>query len=101
MATKKGGICFRIDDNHSMEKYNEYASIFNKYNKNFCFALNLGRKEFDSPDYVNGVKNLQAHGHELLDHTPEHRTNYFITKFNTDSYVSLPGVDHINDKKFV
>ena len=98
-VTKKGGLCFRVDDNHTMAQFNEYANLFNKYNKNFCFALNLGRKEFESSDYINGVKNLQSFGHELLDHTPEHRTSYFNTKFNTLSYLSLPGVDHINGTK--
>ncbi len=97
--SKKGGICFRIDDNHTMEKYTEYASRFNKYGKNFCFALNLGREEFNSDDYINGVKQLQASGHELMDHTPEHRTSFFNTKFDISLYSTLSGVDHIVENK--
>ncbi len=97
--SKRGGICFRVDDNHTLEKFNQYADKFNKYNKEFCFALNLERKEFNSDDYITGIRQLQADGHELLDHTPEHRTSYFNTKFEPSSYISLSGVDHVNNNK--
>ena len=39
--TKKGGICFRVDDDQDISKYLEYAALFNRYNQKFCFALNL------------------------------------------------------------
>ena len=97
--TKQGGICFRIDDNKSMDLYQEYANVFNQHELNFCFALNLGREEFESSDYIGGVKLLQIKGHELMDHTPEHRTSYFSTKFDPSPYSSLLGVDHIVTNK--
>lgn len=34
--TKRGGICFRIDDDQDISKYLEYAALFNKYNQKFC-----------------------------------------------------------------
>ena len=81
LVSKKGGICFRVDDNGLIHQYDDYASIFNNYNHKFTFALNLGLNEFDSQEYINKIISYQNMGHELMDHTPDHRTNYFYTKF--------------------
>ena len=93
--SKKGGICFRTDDNQLISRYLEYAALFNKYNQKFCFAINLGRDEI-TPDYIAGLKQIQASGHEIMDHTPWHRTNYFFTNLSTDYYQNNPGVYRIN-----
>ncbi|NWF90935.1 MAG: T9SS type A sorting domain-containing protein [Ignavibacteriaceae bacterium] len=98
IVSKKAGIAFRIDDNQDINKYLEYASIFNNYNKKFTFALNLGLSTI-TPTYIQGVKQLQASGHEMMDHTPTHRTNYFYTNLNTTYYESHPGVHKISDNK--
>jgi hypothetical protein len=92
---KYGGICFRIDDNKPINNYLEYGSIFSKHGFNFCFALNLGRDEFNSTEFVTGVKQLQEAGNELMDHTPNHKTSSFYTKFDPASYIGVEGVDHI------
>lgn len=100
---KHGGLCFRIDDNSRISDYMKMAEIFNKYNAKFCIALNLN--DFRSPDYKDSIKILQDMGHEIMDHTPNHRTNYFKTKFPisqyyTDSIVNpILGVDHIVGNK--
>lgn len=78
LVSKRGGIAFRTDDNQQISEYLEYASLFNKYNQKFCFAINLGSTSITS-DYIKGVKQLQASGHEMMDHTPQHRTNLFRT----------------------
>ena len=95
-VSKKGGICFRTDDDQPMEHYTEYASIFNKYNQKFTFAINLGKDQI-TPDYVNMLKDLQAHGHEMMDHTPWHSTVWFATKLSTDIYQNRPGVHKISN----
>ena len=95
---KNGGICFRVDDNQPITWYQEYAKKFNKYNLKFSFALNLGNEL--NQNYINGVRELISNGHEMMDHTPNHMTNYFVTKFNSENYKNIPGVDHIiNENK--
>ncbi|MCB0749358.1 MAG: hypothetical protein KDC90_17985, partial [Ignavibacteriae bacterium] len=81
---KHGGLCFRIDDNSRISDYMKMAEIFNKYNAKFCVALNLN--DFRTPEYIDSIKILQDMGHEILDHTPNHRTNYFKTKFPLAQY---------------
>ncbi len=109
LISKKGGISFRTDDNSDIEHFNALASIFDNYNLNhgreyhIGYALNLGEEEFLDTAYINGIKTLQLNGHEMMDHTPNHRTNFFNTIFpETDYIVSgipIPGVDHIVDNK--
>ncbi len=101
---KQGGICFRVDDNGLIEQFRDYTNIFAKYNAKYNFALNLGFNEFDSQDYVDSIKVFQSLGHELMDHTPDHRTNYFnskllVTSADTNYYKTHPGVDHLEGNK--
>ncbi len=96
---KQGGICFRVDDNGLIEQFRDYTNIFEKYNQHYNFALNLGLNEFNSQDYIDSIKVFQSLGNEMMDHTPNHRTNYFITKFDTSLYKNVSGVDHIIDDK--
>ena len=96
--SKKAGICFRTDDNQPISSYLEYAALFNKYNQKFCLAVNLGRPEI-TPDYINGLKQIQASGHEMMDHTPQHMTTYFTTILPTDYYLNNPGVQRISGNK--
>lgn len=69
------------------------SQLFDHYNNNtfgrtyhFSFALNMARTEFDTTAYIDTVKAIQARGHEIMDHTPNHRTNYFTTKFPVSDY---------------
>ncbi len=90
-TTKKGGIAFRTDDDQPISQYLEYAALLNSYNKKFTFAINLGKDEITS-DYLNGIRQMQASGHEMMDHTPWHDTHWFQTFLSTDLYVNHPGV---------
>ena len=98
-TTKTGGVSFRIGGNQPMDKFLEYSELFNQRNYNFCYALGLGESEIESEGYVEGIQLLQSEGHELFDLTPNFRTNYFITKFDTLDYQDQLGVDHIIGKK--
>jgi len=91
---KRGGICFRIDDNNAVSRFSEFAAVFNKYNQHFCFAINLGAVSV-TPEYIDGLKQIQAQGHELMDHTPQHGTSYFRTLLPADYYLNHPGVHEI------
>ena len=99
LIPKKAGICFRVDDNALISQYRDYYQVFKKYNKNFCFAMNLALSEFDSQNYRDSIRSYQQRGNELMDHTPNHRTNFFITKFDTSEYINKPGVDHLAGNK--
>lgn len=98
-TSKQGGICFRVDDNQTIDHYKDFDSLFTKYDKHFTFAVNMGLAEFKLPYYVDSIRTLQGRGNELMDHSPDHRTNYFETVFDTLQYSGLPGVDHIIDQK--
>jgi len=99
LVSKKGGICFRTDDNQLISRYLEYAALFNSYNQKFTLAINLGLSNEITPEYVVGLKQIQASGHEIMDHTPQHRTNYFTTILPTDYYINHPGVQRIAGNK--
>ncbi len=92
---KQVGTGFRWDDNSSIEKYSDYFAIFNKYGVKGGLALNFGNDPMTTtPSYVDSLRKYQQQGHELMDHTPNHRTNFFKTTFNVLDYDGLPGVDH-------
>jgi Putative Ig domain/Secretion system C-terminal sorting domain len=92
-TNKQGGICFRIDDDQSITDWQQYAAVFKKYNYNFTFAIFI-QPEVQTPSYISLIKNLQAAGNELADHTPNHITPYFIPS-NPAKYKGLAGIDHI------
>ena len=98
IATKRGGVCFRTDDDQPISEYLEYAAIFKKYSQKFDLAINLGMSNI-TPEYIAGLKEIQANGNEMLDHTPQHRTNFFTTILPTDYYVNNPGVQIISGNK--
>ncbi|MCB0748482.1 MAG: hypothetical protein KDC90_13555, partial [Ignavibacteriae bacterium] len=95
--TKKGGICFRTDDNQPIERYLQYGNLFTKYNQKFTLAINYARSEI-TPSYISGLLTLQNNGHEIMDHTPMHRTNTFEALFPNE-YTNHPGVQNINGTK--
>ncbi len=96
--SKRGGICFRTDDDQPISNYLDYAALFNKYKQKFTFAINFGMDAM-TVEYANKLREIQYSGHELLDHTPWHRTNFFYTKLSTDYYYNHPGVHRIDGNK--
>ena len=96
---KKAGISIRIDDNQLISRYRDFYNVFAKHNYKFSIAMNLGNADFLNSYYTDSIRNFQSHGIELMDHTPNHRTNYFNTFFNPGDYVGLAGVDHIINNK--
>lgn len=98
--TKRGGVCFRIDDNNSILYYKQFANLFNKYHQHFCLAINLGANTITT-DYINGLKEIQSSGHEMMDHTPQHGTSYFRTNLSIDYFLNHPGVHGITNNNKV
>lgn len=96
ISDKRGGICFRIDDTQPIEKLRQLDSIFSKFDFKFCMGIISGDLPGDIP-YVNYLKQLISKGHELMDQTPSHQTQYFDlnSEQDTSQYIGLPGVNHV------
>jgi len=100
---KKGGICFRFDDNAEISTYLRVAEIFEKYDAKFSISLNLG--SFWRENYADSISMIQQMGHEIMDHTPNHRTDFIETSFPILDYQipgsseTIAGIDHINGNK--
>jgi len=97
---KKGGVCFRVDDTQQKQRWLDYSAVFDKYGYKFCMGQCLDGNLWDTA-YINLIRNLSANGHEFMDHTPSHTTNYIkvLNYSDTTIYSGNPFVHHINDKK--
>ena len=97
ITNKQGGICFRVDDVQLANRWSEFISVFRKYDYKATFALNLGSMLLYFPSsYVDTLLKMQSEGHEIMDHTPDHRTHYLINIKDTNYYSGREGVDHIS-----
>lgn len=95
-GSKVGGVAFRVDDIHPVSNWFGYAKVFDKYGYHFTFAQNLELVD-DNDFYYQMINDLQATGHEMADHTPNHTMLYFSV-LDTLPYSGLPGVDHISSQ---
>lgn len=89
------GVCFRMDDNHTPEKWRQLAAVFNRHQQKLCATLNIGNM---SKPYYDLIKSLQTEGHEVMDHTPLHNMTMFrfaLGKSAAD-YRGKLGIDHIS-----
>ena len=94
---KRGGICFRVDDNKPIRQWNEFAEVFNRHGFKFCAALCPGRMAGDDA-YIGLVRSLQDRGHEIMDHTPLHSVDKLPLPHgaDADAWRTMPGVDHVD-----
>ena len=99
ITDKRGGICFRVDDNQPIQKWTDYAEIFNRHGYKFCAALCPGRM-IGNDEYMELVRQLQAQGHEILDHTPIHSVDKLplLQGADPNAWRKKPGVDHVDEK---
>lgn len=95
---KRGGICFRVDDNKPVRQWIEFADVFNRYGMKFCAALCPGRIAGDE-SYIRFVRTLQDQGHEIMDHTPLHSVDKLPLPrgADADTWRAMPGVDHVDE----
>lgn len=94
---KRGGVCFRVDDNKPIQQWIEFAKVFDRYGFKFCAALCPGRMAGDE-EYVGLVRALQDRGHEIMDHTPLHSVDKLPLPqgADADAWRAMPGVDHVD-----
>ncbi len=99
-SIKRGGLCFRVDDNPSLVRLHQFDSIFGRYQTHFCMAMTPWTFPL-SPVYVDSLQSLISRGHEVMDNTPTHQTQYFTLLNIQDTllYYNNLGVDHISSQK--
>ena len=73
VVKKEGGIGFRFDDNRTVKMWQEMADVFNKYNFPLMYAINTGGTRNLSAEQQACLQKLVKQGHEIMDHTLEHR----------------------------
>ncbi len=97
---KRGGVCFRIDDNQDPLKMLALDSVFRKNNARFVYAPNSQKGNFNQPaNFWPTIKLLQERGHEIADHSPNHYPHFFeLNGADTTRFKNRAGIDHI---KFV
>lgn len=99
-SSKRGGICFRVDDNPSLVRLHQFDSVLSKHQAKFCMAMTSWAFPL-SPVYVDSLKGWIADGHEVMDNSPTHQTQFFnvLNIQDTLLYSGNPGVDHIASQK--
>ena len=98
-APKEGGLCFRFDDNKTVRQWTQVAEVFNRHGVPFSAAFNT-QSLTGKPEYKALLMKLEAAGHELLDHTPDHRM-YAIQARSAEEFARYrkePGVHHADEK---
>ncbi|MFH1160145.1 MAG: T9SS type A sorting domain-containing protein [bacterium] len=93
--TKQGGICFRVDNNPALSKLHQFDSLFSAYDNHFSLAITSWVLPL-SPEYIDSLISLSAKGHEVMDNTPTHQTQFFnlLNAADTSLFAGNPGVDH-------
>ncbi len=93
--TKKGGVCFRIDNNPGLSKLHQMDSLFSIYYQQFSMAIISWIFPL-APNYVSTLIGFSEKGYEMMDNTPTHQTQYFnlINESDTSLFSGHPGVDH-------
>lgn len=93
-----GGVCFRVDDNHTINEFKDYKKVFDKYGYKFILAINPSLSYMNDIAYINNLKEMQNDGIELADHTPNHHMLYF-TVSSLSELENNNGIDHITGNK--
>lgn len=91
---KQGGVGFRYDDNRTPKMWNEMAAVFNKYGFPLMYAVNTKDGKALSPAQQDCLRELVRQGHEIMDHTLNHRVFAFYAP-DTAKYANEPWVDHV------
>ena len=95
VVKKEGGSGFRFDDNRTVKMWQEMADIFNKYNFPLMYAINTGGTRNLSAEQQACLQKLVKEGHEIMDHTLEHRV-FKMSVPDPAKYANEPWVDHIS-----
>ena len=94
-VTKKGAITFRIENNPDLAKLSQLDNLFSNYGVHFGLAVTSWVFPI-APEYVDSLISMSNQGHEVMDNTPTHQTQFFnlINPSDTSQFSGHPGVDH-------
>ena len=93
---KEGGVGFRFDDNQPLAKWREMAAVFDKHHAPLMYAV-IFRPDCFNDEQKAFLRELVAHGHEIMDHTPNHAVFKFVAD-DAEKYAKEPWVDHVTGK---
>jgi hypothetical protein len=93
--TKQGGICFRVENNPVLSKLHQFDSLLSSHGVHFSLAITPWVLPL-SPEYVDSLISMHARGHDIMDNTPTHQTQFFnlLNVADTVLFSGNPGVDH-------
>ena len=92
-------VAFRFDDNQPPERWFALGEVFKKHNVRFSAAVNLANALAKGSAYHQKLRQLEAEGFELMDHTPNHNALLFRSsdKALIAKYANAPFVDHATE----
>lgn len=100
IVDKVGGVLFRTDNwmqsgtaEEDMDAIQHYLSVLDKYNFKSVIALNERDETLWAETSKQFFRDVQAHGHEIAGHGPEHSNYTFLVTRGSHNYsVTMPGV---------
>ncbi len=96
---KKGGVCFRFDDNKPVSQWKELAAVFEKYGMRFSMSIIPSAKGAWTQDgWLPFLQEMEAKGYEIMDHTPYHQMFRFKPADGEEKALldRVKTVDHID-----
>lgn len=102
-AAIQPAVGFRIDDNHTVRIWDTLAGVFKKHNARFsCSIIPFFGSDLKNADWRKKICELESEGFEIMDHTPNHSSNY-VTFPEGDPRVAAfkdkPFVHHVTGRK--
>ncbi len=97
LMPKQGFVVFRVDDNHPSTEMIPMAKLMEKYGYKMVWAFNSALINVDKNDLIKTLNYFQQHGHEIVDHTPNHTTGYadILNSQNIRKFSGRAGVEKI------
>ena len=98
-TAKIGGLCFRFDDNQTVQKWNDMAEVFRKYDSRFCMSI-ISHWIHD-PAFSAMLRQREQEGHEIMDHTAIHSVFMLLARTPEErkKFESCPVIDHWTGNK--
>ena len=102
VSVNANAVCFRFDDNQSIEVWNTLGDVFRKHNARFSMSLIPCSYGADNAQWRKLICQMESDGFEILDHTPQHNTLSMRLPEGSPLLKELadaPFVDHINQNQ--
>ena len=96
-ARSAPSLVLRFDDNKSVSQWREVAGIFEAVGGRCSFAVNSATL---SEEQWDGLRELSAHGHEIMDHTGQHAVFKLLLESSeaAERYRKAEFFDHVESE---